>query len=386
MSTPSPRPRPTRPTDGPAEPTDGPTDGPTDEAVEPTDEAVGRFALLVWSYRQGEVVSLLIHLGHRLGLYQAMDGAGPLTASELAARTGLHARFLLEWLRAQAAAGLLDSDDGERFELSAAGAAVLVEARDSLRYAAGAFGPPLEPSLVDDLVDAFRTGIGLPYDRLGEAGVHRTEGMLGPWARLALVPQILPLLDGVVAKLQAGATVADVGCGSGVALRALAQAFPRSRFDGYELSAVAVERARRLAAAEQLANVTVHRQRAEDLPAGAAYDLVLTFDCLHDMTRPDQAAAAIRGAIADDGTWLVKEIRCADTWDGNRRNPMLAMFLGLSVTTCLSSSLSEPGGAGLGTIGLPPTALRRLVEGAGFSRFRPLQVDDPANLYYEVRP
>jgi SAM-dependent methyltransferase len=348
--------------------------------------AVDAFAFRVWSYRQGEVVSLLVHLGHRLGLYRALDGTGPLTADELAERTGYHPRFLLEWLRAQAAAGLLDSADGEHFELSAAGAEVLVEDHQSLRFAAGAFGPPLEPSVVDDLATAFRTGLGLPYDRFGLAGVHRTEGMLGPWARRALLEQILPLVDGVVAKLEAGATVADVGCGSALALRTLAAAFPRSRFEGFELSSVAAGRARSLVAEAGLTNVTVHERRAEDLPAGADYDLVLSFDCLHDMTRPADAAAAVRRAIGPEGTWLVKEIRCADTWEGNLKNPMLAMFLGLSVTTCLSSSLSEPGGAGLGTIGLPPSALRQLAEGAGFRRFRQLSVDDPANLYYEIRP
>ena len=113
---------------------------------------------------------------------------------------------------------------------------------------------------------------------------------------------------------------------------------------------------------------------------------MLTFDCLHDMTRPDAAAAAIRRAIADDGTWLVKEIRCDDTWAGNRRNPMLAMFLGFSITSCMSSALSEPDGAGLGTLGLPPRALEQLARDAGFTRFRMHDFEDPANLYYEIRP
>ena len=102
--------------------------------------------------------------------------------------------------------------------------------------------------------------------------------------------------------------------------------------------------------------------------------------------RPDAAAAAIRCALAEDGTWLVKEIRCDDTWAGNRRNPMLAMFLGFSIASCMSSALSEPDGAGLGTIGLPPRALEQLAHDAGFTRFQMHDFDDPANLYYEVRP
>lgn len=340
----------------------------------------------MWSYKQGEMVSLLVHLGDRLGLYRAMDGAGALTAQELATRTGLHRRWLQEWLRGNAAAELLSSEDGERFELSAAGAMVLAREQDSLQFAAGAFGAPPDPAFVDELADAFRSGTGLPYDRQGASGVHRTERMLGPWARLSLMPTVLPALEGVGERLAEGALVADVGCGAGVALTTLAQNYPRSRFHGYELSQLAVERARARVAEAGLSNVEILHRRAEELPADGGYSLVLTFDCLHDMTRPDLAAAAVRRAIADDGTWLIKEIRCDDTWAGNRRNPMLAMFLGFSIASCMSSALSEPDGAGLGTIGLPPRAAERLAREAGFTRFRSHDFEDPANLYYEVRP
>jgi len=355
-------------------------------AASPDPNEVAAFAFRLWSYKQGEMVSLLVHLGDRLGLYRALDGRGLLTAEDLAGSTGLHARWLSEWLRGNAAADLLRSDDGEHFELTAAGALVLAREEESLQFAAGAFGPPPEPALVDDLAEAFRTGTGMPYDRQGVEGVHRTERMLGPWARLSLVPTILPALDGVAARLAAGTLVADVGCGAGVALTTLAAAYPRSTFHGYELSRLAVERARARVSDAGLSNVEIVHRRAEELPAGSDYALVLSFDCLHDMTRPDAAAAAIRQAICDDGTWLVKEIRCDDTWAGNRRNPMLAMFLGFSIASCMSSALSEPGGAGLGTIGLPPGAAERLARDAGFTRFRVHDFDDPANLYYEVRP
>ena len=356
-------------------------------AQQPPDPGeVGEFAFRVWSYKQGEMVSLLIHLGDRLGLYRELDGAGSLTADELAGRTGFHPRWLREWLRGNAAAELLASEDGEHFELTEVGAMVLAREEDSLQFAAGAFAAPPEPGFVDDLADAFRTGIGMPYDRHGAAGVHRTERMLGPWARLSLVPAIVPALDGVEGRLAAGTLVADVGCGAGVALTTLAKAYPASTFHGYELSSLAVERARATVAEMGLSNVEILHRRAEELPAGRGYSFVLTFDCLHDMTRPDAAAAAIRGAIADEGTWLVKEVRCNDTWAGNRRNPMLAMFLGFSVSSCMSSALSEPGGAGLGTIGLPPKATEQLARDAGFTRFRLHDFEDPANLYYEIRP
>jgi SAM-dependent methyltransferase len=221
-----------------------------------------------------------------------------------------------------------------------------------------------------DLVTAFSTGTGLPYDRHGAEGVHRTERMLGLWARLCLVPTILPALEGVAGRLATGALVADVGCGAGVALTTLADAYPRSTFHGYELSQLAVDRARARISEAGLTNVEVFHRRAEELPDGSDYTLVLTFDCLHDMTRPDDAAGAIRRAIADDGTWLIKEVRCANTWADNRRNPMLAMFLGFSIVACMSSALSEPGGAGLGTIGLPPSTAEELTRDAGFHTLR----------------
>jgi 2-polyprenyl-3-methyl-5-hydroxy-6-metoxy-1,4-benzoquinol methylase len=349
-------------------------------------EEVAAFAFRVWGYKQGEMVALMVHLGDRLGLYRALEGAGPRSAAELAERTGLHERWLLEWLKAQAAARLLVYHDGDRFELTPVAAAVLADEERSLAFAAGAFTGPPEPDVVDGIADAFRTGIGLPYDRLGPTAAHRTERTLGPWARLALVPVIVPALEEVGAKLRAGATVADVGCGAGVALRALAEAFPESRFHGYDPSRHAIERAQANMRAAGLANVELHREGAEALPADPTFDLVLTFDCLHDMTDPEEAAAAIRRAVPDDGTWLVKDIRSAPGFTDNLRNPLLAMFYAFSVTTCLSSSLAEPGGAGLGTLGLPPPAVERLSRGAGFTRFRQHDFDDPANLYYEIRP
>jgi 2-polyprenyl-3-methyl-5-hydroxy-6-metoxy-1,4-benzoquinol methylase len=360
----------------------------TDVQEQLDDEAVRLMAFQVWSYKQGEMVSLLIHLGDRLGLYEAMAGAGPLTSGELAERAGgLAERWVREWVSAQAAAGLVDHtvDGGtDRFELTPAGRAVLVDQGDSLFAAVGAFTGPMEPDLVDELADCFRTGIGLPYDRLGPTGAHRTERMLGPWARLALVPVILPMLDGVVDRLTRGADVIDVGCGAGVALGAMAEAFPASRFVGYDPSRHAVERARAKLAGR--GNVEIVHGRAEDVRGDARFDVALTFDCLHDMTRPDDALAAIRAALRDDGTVLVKEIRCADTLADNMRNPMLAMMFGFSVTACMSSATSEPGGMGLGTVGMTESRLRSLAEAAGFSRLVRHDPGEPTNVYYELRP
>jgi len=357
-----------------------------------TADAAALFALRVWQYKQGEVVSLMIHLGDRLGLYRALDGAGPLSPAELAERTGLAERWLREWLRGQAAAGLLVTDDeAGRFELDDDGAQVLARETSSLLFAGGAFsGGAATPEVVDALADAFRTGRGLTYDQLGPAAAHQTERMLAPWARLALLPRLVPALAGVEARLRDGGRVADVGCGSGAALLALAEAFPAGRFDGLDPSGLAIARAREAAATAGLTNTRFEVARGEDLtPAGTGdhpgYDLILTFDCLHDMTRPDTVARAIGAALAPGGTWLIREIRGSGSWLGDQKNPVLALMYGFSVVSCMSCALSEPGGAGLGTLGLPPPAVERLCRDAGFTDVRLHDIDDPSNLYYEVR-
>ena len=357
-------------------------------------DAVGLFAFNVWNYKQGEMVSLMIHIGQRLDLYRTMAGLGPVSSTELASRTGLDERWLREWLHGQAAAGLLDHHPDTGFELADVGAAVLADDRTSLFYAAGAFtAPPPSPGIVEAMVDSFRTGIGLTYDDRGPSAAHQTEQSLGPWVRLALLPRILPALDGVERRLDEGATVADVGCGSGVALLTMAARFGASRFHGYDSSRHAINRARVNAGAAHLAGdpngderVAFHLVDGAALPSEPTFDLVLTFDVLHDMVDPSGVASAIREAIRPDGTWLIKDIRCADTFEANRKNPMLAMMYGFSIEGCLASATSTPGGAGYGTLGLPPSTMEALCRDAGFTRFQVHDFDDPANLYYEVRP
>ena len=356
-------------------------------------DELAQYGFTVWSYKQGEMVSLLIHLGDTLGLFKALADAGAQSVAELAASTGYHRRWLQEWLEGMAAAKLLvlhpaatpTGDDVDRFELTAVGAAVLADEENSLVFAAGAFYGGLDPHVVAGIKEAFRTGVGLSYDQLGPTGAHRTERMLGPWARLAFVPVIIPALDGVQAKLEAGALVADVGCGGGLAIRALAKAFPNSTFHGYDPSHHAIDRAEAKVAEEHLTNVSLFREKGEQLPADGAYDFVYTFDCIHDMAHPERTITAIASALKRDGTWLIKDIRSSGELRKNLRNPLLAMFYGFSVTSCMSSALSEPGGAGLGTLGFHPAKVEELVGAAGFTRVTRHDFDDKSNLYYEVR-
>ena len=368
----------------------------------PDVQDVKDYAFNVWTYKKGEIVSLMIHLGDTLGLYRALAGAGPVTAAELAQKTGLQERWLLEWLRGQAAASLLAyyppehaeeqgggkdaAGEGGRFELSDAGAAVLADEERSLAFAGGAFAPPMGPEIAERLADAFRTGVGLSYEELGPNAAHRTERMLGPWVRQALVPQIIPALAGVDAKLRSGALAADVGCGAGVALIAMAEAYPSSEFHGYDPSSHAIDRARAKVAELGLENVRLHVAGGESLPEDGRFDFILTFDCLHDMTRPADVIAAIHRGLKPDGTWLIKDIRSEPRFEDNLGHPMLAMFYGFSVSACMSSALSEPGGAGLGTLGFNPEVAERMTREAGFEHFTMHDFEDPSNLYYEVRP
>jgi len=349
------------------------------------DQDIKMFGFKVWTYKMGEQVSLMIYLGDQLGLYKAMAGSGPMSSTEVAAAANdLHERFVREWLLGQAAGGLIDRHEDGRFELTAVQAAVLADEEDSIAFAAGAFRGGVEPAVLDRIADSFRTGVGLTYEQQGPNAAAGLARMTGPWSRLALTSKVLPALEGVVDKLEAGATVVDIGCGGGVMLTTLAQAFPNSTCVGYDPSEAAIGLARSRAADMGLSNIDFVVAGGEDLVAGSDYDLVITFDCMHDMAFPDRTAAAIRQSIASDGTWLLKDIRSTGDFSKDSRNPLLAMFYGFSVASCLQSAMSEPGGAGLGTLGLHAAAAQQLTEAAGFSQFVTHDLDDAANLYYEV--
>ncbi|GIW41829.1 MAG: SAM-dependent methyltransferase [Candidatus Binatia bacterium] len=350
-------------------------------------EKIREFARRVFTFLGDAAIAATIYLGDRLDLYRALDGAGSVTSSELAEKTGLSERWVREWLRAQAAAGLVRYDGSERFSLAPEAAWVLAK-ETSPAFLAGGFAQlPALLGVLEKLPQSFRTGLGYPYDALGETGAEGVERLLGPWFRTMLVPTVLPLLDGVVEKLSRGARVADVGCGAGIALLELAKAFPRSEFHGYEISDHALERAERHRAEAGVSNVFFHKARAEDLPAESRFDLVTAFDCLHDMTDPAGACRAVRRAIAEDGTFLVADVKAKPSFEENlAENPYAGALYSFSILACLSSALSEPGGAGLGTLGFPEPVARKMMQEAGFRRFRRLDVDNPFQAFYEVRP
>jgi 2-polyprenyl-3-methyl-5-hydroxy-6-metoxy-1,4-benzoquinol methylase len=345
------------------------------------------YAKNVFDALGGAMTSAMIHLGDRLGLYGALADGAPRTSAELAGQTGLSERWLREWLHQQGAAGVLEHRGEGRFALSEEGRAVLADERHPA-FGAGFFSHlPQTLAVAERLPEAFRSGVGLPYDAFGPEGARGIERGLSPWFRALLVPFALPRVPGVVAALERGVQVADVGCGTGVALIEMAKAFPRSEFHGFDISSHALERAARNRAEAGVQNVAFHHAHHAPLPADGRFGFVTTFDCLHDMTDPAAVTGAIRRAIRDDGTWLVSDIKARASYEENvARNPMAAMMYGTSVLTCMSSALSEPGGAGLGTLGLHAGLLEQMVHAAGFTRFEPLDLGHPVNAFYMVRP
>lgn len=354
-------------------------------------DALKMFQFLVFTKLEGAVTSGMIHLGDRLGLYRALAAAErPLTSAELAAATELDERWVREWAYNQAAAKIVTAttDDGaERFAVTPEAAAVLASP-DHEAFGMGMFHRlPQTMQALERLPESFRTGMGADYDSHGPEGAVGIERSFEPWNRAHLLPDVVPAMDGVADKLRAGAAVADIGCGAGGAVLLLAGAFPASRFAGYDISQHALARARERLAADGLTNATFHDPRTDPLPADQSLDLVTTFDCIHDMTDPQSVMHAIRGALRDDGTWLLVDIKALDTFEQNvTKNPMASLMYGISVFSCMSSALSAPGGAGLGTLGLPPAKAEAMAREAGFTRFRKLPVDHAVNSFYEVRP
>jgi len=346
------------------------------------------YSFQLFTKLEGAVTAGMVHLGDQLGLYRAMKDAGrPLSTAEIAAATGTIERWVREWAHNQAAARMIEAHADDTFSLSPEAAVVLAD-HDHPAFGMGMFHRlPQTMNALVHVKDSFRTGVGHDYDSHGPEGAVGIERSFEPWNKTFLLPVVLPALDGVVAKLQAGAAVADVGCGSGSAVMLMADAFRSSMFTGYDISQFALARARAKVDESGLTNAAFHDPRNQALPEDQSLDLITTFDCIHDMSHPAEVIAAIRSSIKPDGTWLLVDIKARDTFQENAlKNPMASLMYGISVLSCMSSALSEEGGAGLGTLGLPESKAREMAEAAGFTRFRNLNIDHSVNAFYEVRP
>lgn len=361
-----------------------------DTAVD--DLALKMYQFLVFTKLEGAVTSGMIHLGDRLGLYRAMANSGvAMTCADLASDVKLHPRWVQEWLHNQAAAKLVQvffADNGdETFSLSAEAAIVLAD-ESHPAFGMGMFHRlPQTMDSLRDLPESFRTGLGRDYDSHGPEGAVGIERSFEPWSRSYLLPVVLPALDGMVSRLQVGAAVADIGCGAGGAAIRIAKAYPKSTVVGYDISKYALERAESKRREEATENVFFVDPRRDPLPEDESLDLVTAFDCIHDMTHPGDVMRAIRRSLKPDGVWLLVDIKALDTFAENMtQNPMASLMYGISVMSCMSSAMSLPGGAGLGTLGLPESKAREMAIDAGFTRFRRLDIEHSLNAFYEVRP
>jgi SAM-dependent methyltransferase len=326
----------------------------------------------------------LMLIGEKLGLYKAMAGAGPLTPQEVAQRSGASERYVREWLSNQAAGGYVTYDpQSERYTLPDEQALALAD-EDSPFYILGLYDSIASLYADEDqILEAFRSGGGMGWHEHDHRLFRGTERFFRPGYRANLVPEWIPALDGVQEKLEAGARVADVGCGHGASTIIMAEAFPNSEFFGFDYHDASIGRARE--AADQAGvgdRITFEVASAKDYP-GTEYDLACVFDCLHDMGDPVGASAHVLSTLAPDGTWMIVEPFAGDRVEENL-NPVGRVFYGASTMICTPASLSQEVGLALGAQA-GEARLTEVLEEGGFTRVR-RATETPFNLILEARP
>jgi SAM-dependent methyltransferase len=327
--------------------------------------------------------SILVVIGDRLGLWKALAARGPSTPEELALATETAPRYVREWLDAQASGGYVSYDPtSRRYSLPAEQAAALAD-ETSPAFFPGLFEVAAACwAGVDKMTEHFRSGGGVEWGHQHPCLFQGTERFFRSSYIGNLIKSWIPALDGVEAKLKKGAKVADVGCGLGASTILMAQAFPNSRFWGFDYHAGSIELAQKRAAAAGVAErVTFAVAAATDFP-GQGYDLVAHFDCLHDMQDPKGAARRVGEALAPDGTWMIVEPFASDKPEQNH-NPVGRVYYSASTMLCVPHSLAF-GGPALGAQA-GETRLREVVEAGGFRRFR-RATETPFNLVLEARP
>jgi 2-polyprenyl-3-methyl-5-hydroxy-6-metoxy-1,4-benzoquinol methylase len=324
----------------------------------------------------------LVVIGNRLGLYRAL-AQGPATSVQFAERTGYDERYLREWLRNQAAGGYVsyDPSTGEFF-LTEEQAFCLADPNGpniSAGFLIGLGYLRAEPRITE----AFRTGEGVAWHEHNEDVFVGCDAFYRPGYVAELVPNWIPAVDGLHEKLTAGGRVADLGCGLGTSSVLMAQAYPRTTIIGWDYHPESIELARKKAAEAGVGDRVSFEVATAQTFGGTGYDLVTTFDALHDMGDPVSAARRVREALAEDGTWLLVEPNASDVVEENF-NPVGRLYYAGSTFLCVPNGLSQPGGYALGAQA-GEAAIREVATAAGFTRFR-RAAESPFNLVYEVRP
>lgn len=324
----------------------------------------------------------LVLIGVDLGLWKALDEMGSSTAAALAEHVGVRERYVREWLSAQAASGYLSyQSQDETFTLSPEHAMVFAREDSPVYLAPGFHLISAAFKDRDAITERFRSGQGFGWHEHDPELFVGTEQFFRPGYRANLVASWLPALEGVVEKLETGATVADVGCGHGISTALIAEAFPKSTVRGFDYHDKSIERARSIASEMGLGNAEFVVAPAADFP-GTGYDLICFFDCLHDMGDPVGALAHAGHALAADGTVMLVEPYANDALADNL-NPVGRMYYSASTLLCTPSSLAQEVGLGLGAQA-GEARLRAIAEEAGFSRFR-RAAETPFNLILEAR-
>ncbi len=326
----------------------------------------------------------LVIIGDKLGLYRAMADAGPMTSTELSEKTGTTERYVREWLNAQAAGGFVTYDAGtQRYSLPNEQAFALA-VEDSPAYLPGAY--QIVASVLKDeprITEAFRTGAGVGWHEHCADLFQGTERFFRPSYAANLVSSWIPALEGVEAKLKAGAKVADVGCGHGASTVLMAKAYPKSRFVGFDYHPPSIEHAWKAAAEAGLHDqVGFQVAWAKEFP-GKGYDLVAFFDCLHDMGDPAGAATHVRQTLAPNGTWMIVEPFAHDRVEQNL-NPVGRVYYSASTMICTPASRAQEVGLAMGAQA-GEARLRDVVMQAGFKSFR-RAAETPFNIVFEARP
>ncbi|GGP89880.1 class I SAM-dependent methyltransferase [Streptomyces melanogenes] len=329
----------------------------------------------------------LVVLGDRLGLFGALAGAGPLTSAELAARTGLVERYVREWLRGVAVAGYLGYDPGtDRFALSDEYAAVLADETAPTSLIGVFPGFQALWADLDRVEEFFRSGGGMGWGDHHPALGAAQERFSRPAYVHGLIAEWIPAVDGIVAKLEAGARVADVGCGYGLSSILVGQRWPNSVVTGFDPDDDSVAHARAAAAKAGLDGRVAFEVADATTYPGQGYDLVTFTDSLHDMGDPEAAVAHARAALADEGAVLVIEPLAADRFEDDFANPYARVGYAISTLVCTPSSLAQPGAAALGAMA-GEARLRDVLAAGGLTRIRRIaQESAPVNIILEARP
>ena len=331
----------------------------------------------------GAFTMALGYVGDRLGLFKAMAGAGALTSAELAKKTNLNERYVREWLRAMVAAEYIDYDTASsKYAMSDEQAFVLAN-EDSPMFVGGGFHFTV-PSIynVPKIMEAFRNGGGISYSEIGAEIPEAIERFFRPGYVNFLTRDWLGAVPGLTARLEKGANVADIGCGRGQSTVIMGKAFPNSRILGIDYHGPSIEHARQLASKNNLRNVEFVQASADQIPRDRKFDLICSFDCIHDMVDPRATVKAIRQALADDGVYVWSEPNASANAHENR-NPLGKAFHSISPLHCMTVSLAH-NGAGLGTV-IGEQGARELASEAGFSNFEHLPIENPFNQFFALR-